>query len=361
MIEKKNKAIASTEGKDVFITIDKIFSHLDMVNKWIKGRSAYPITVELHLTELCNNRCFYCHYPKSPKTMSLANAKVAIKKLSSIGTKALVLSGGGEPTLHSAVKKVIKIMVKEKIESAIITNLFKRDNELYKTILKRCTWCRISLDSSKESIYKRIRGVSGFGNVISNIRKLVKLKNQLKSRTTIGVQSVINRYNINDIFREIKLASELGVDYIQIRPVETMPGEKLTYSKKQYDHIMQQIETGYQFEHSNFKIIRSNKWDVINPYLKKRVHGFYFCHAHMMIAAIDAHGDMYVCCHQIETRNKDMCYGNILKEPISSIMLRRKRIIKNLDLKKCYLECRASNVNRRLQSLKNYVPHANFL
>lgn len=358
---KKNKVITPAKGKDAFITIDKIFSHLDVVNKWIKGRSVYPITVEIHLTELCNNRCFYCHYPKSPKTMSLANAKVAIEKLSSIGTKALILSGGGEPTLHPDVKKVIRAIAKEKIESAIITNLLKRDNELYSAILKHCTWCRISLDSSGEAIYKRIRGVFGFRNVIANIRKLVKLKNQLKAKTTIGIQAVVNRYNINDIFRQIKLASDLGVDYIQIRPVETMPGEKIAYSKKQYDHIMQQIETGYQFERSNFKVIRSNKWDLINPYLKQKAHGFYFCHAYMMIAAIDVYGDMYVCCHQIETKNKDMCYGNILKEPISNIMSRRKKIIKNLDLKKCYLECRASNVNRRLQSLKNHVPHGNFL
>lgn len=157
------------------------------------------------------------------------------------------------------------------------------------------------------------------------------------------------------------MTAGLGVDYIQIRPVETMPNESLIYSKQQYDRIVKQIEEGYKYEREDFKIIRSNKWDIINPFLRKREHGFHFCHAYMMIAAIDVRGDVYVCCHQIEDQDKKMCYGNIIHEPIDTIMKRRKKVIKNLDLKNCYRECRASDINRRLEAFKKLVPHANFL
>jgi MoaA/NifB/PqqE/SkfB family radical SAM enzyme len=293
--------------------------------------------------------------------MTLDEFKTAVEKLVRVQTKAIILSGGGEPTLHSHIIEAIQTISAVGMDSAIITNLLRHNEDLYTTILQHCTWCRVSLDASNAHLYKTIRGVDGFEQSVFNIQQLVKLKKRLNSQTTIGIQSVVNRYNCQDIFNEIKLTAKLGVDYIQIRPVETMPNEELIYSTSQYDEIMAQIEAGYQYEREGFRIIRSNKWDLINPYVSKREHGFSFCHAHMMIAAIDVRGDMYVCCHQVENRNESLCYGNILREPIEEIMSRRRTIIQNLDLKKCYLECRASNINRRLESLLSPVPHKNFL
>jgi MoaA/NifB/PqqE/SkfB family radical SAM enzyme len=346
---------------NTFIRDDKIFYHSDRFNNWKKEKEVYPITVEIHLTERCNNRCFYCNYTTTQESMRLEDFKVAIQKLTQTMTKAIILSGGGEPLLHPNVSDAIKIITKAGMNSAIITNLSIKDENLYVTILKNCSWCRISFDASNATVYKKIREVDGFELVNGNVQHLVKLKNKLKSQTTIGVQSVINRYNIDDVFDEIKLAAKLEVDYIQIRPIETMPSEQLAYSKRQYDRVMKQIDAGYKFERKDFKIIRSDKWDVINPYLKERRHGFSFCHVFKMIAAVDVRGDVYVCCHQIEKRNKDLCYGNILKEDINLIMSRRKKVIKNLDLSKCYLECRGSHINHRLENLRKSIPHVNFL
>ena len=293
--------------------------------------------------------------------MALKNFQKVVKELAHAKSKAVILSGGGEPTVYPYLIEAIETITQAGMESALITNLLVRKDRLYKTILEKCSWCRISLDASNESLYRKIRGTVGFEKVVSNIRHLAAMKRKLNSSMTIGVQSVANRHNMHDILKEIKMASKLGVDYMQVRPVETMPGSRLIYTKRDFDRIMREIEGGRQFERSDFKIIRSNKWDVINPYLKDRHHGFSFCHAYMMFAAIDVRGDVYVCCHQIENRNKKMCYGNILKEPFSRIMARRKAVIRNLDLKQCYLECRGSNINRRLESLKHQVPHANFL
>lgn len=353
--------INNRQQHEVYITTDKIFSHFDTLYQWKHGQDIFPITVEIHLTEQCNNRCFYCHYPKTPQTMAFSDFTTAIEQLSRIHTKAIILSGGGEPTLHPQAINALPMISAAGMDAAIITNLGQYDEDIYLAILKYCTWCRISLDSSNAYLYQKIRGVEGFERVIFNIQQLVKCKKKLQVSTTIGVQSVVNQYNWDDIFNEIKLASQLGVDYVQIRPVETMPGEEVIYSIAQYDQIMQQIEAGRQFERDDFKVIRSNKWDIITPYFATREQGFSFCHAYMMIAAIDVRGDMYVCCHQIENRNQSLCYGNIFHEPIEQIMARRKTVIKNLDLRHCYLECRASNINRRLESLLKAVPHKNFL
>lgn len=144
--------------KNIFITNEKIFSHLETIYNWKKGADVFPITIEVHLTERCNNRCFYCNYPKTPKDIGLDDFKIVIKKLSQIKTRSVILSGGGEPTLHQDISDAIKTIAKSEMDSAIITNLLVRDEHLYKTIIKHCTWCRISLDSSNEGLYKKIRG-----------------------------------------------------------------------------------------------------------------------------------------------------------------------------------------------------------
>ncbi|MCX5850157.1 MAG: radical SAM protein [Deltaproteobacteria bacterium] len=352
---------SSIKAGSIYISTDKIFHHPEIINRWKQGTLVPPVTVEIHLTERCNNSCYYCQYPKSLSSMTLKDFDIILGKLSRAGTKAIILSGGGEPTLHPGCARAIRMIAKHQMDSGLITNLLQGNDQLFKSILRHCTWCRISLDASTPDVYRQIRGTAGFSEVIKNIRRLVEIKTQLGSTTTIGLQSVINKHNLQDVLDEINLASRLGVDYIQIRPVETMPGERMKYSKAQYIRIMDQLERSSPLEHPCFKIIRSNKWDIINPFLKKRLHGFSFCHAYMMIAAIDVHGDYYVCCHQIETRNKQLCFGNAINEPIATIMSRRQKIIKNLDMKKCYLECRASNINRCLESLKKPVPHENFL
>ena len=346
---------------DKFITPDKIFAHPEELYKWYTDKNVNPITFEVHLTERCNNKCFYCNYKKSSKDMSIDDFKKVVGKLSKVGVKAVILSGGGEPTLHKNVVDAINVIDSFGMDSAIISNLVLFNEKLYRTILEKCTWCRISFDSSSPEIYKKIRGTEGFGDVIKNIKLLTGYKKKMGSKTTLGLQVVVNKFNMDDIYKEIKLSSELGVDYVQVRPVETMPKEKIPYSKNQYDHIMKQVQRGMRFERKNFKIICSNKWDTINPYNKMRRHDFNFCHAYLLIGAIDVNGDSYVCCHQIEDKNKALCYGNLIKEPVNKVMSRRKKVISKLDLSRCYLECRASNINRCLERLKRPSEHINFL
>lgn len=209
-----------------FITNDKIIYHQQQLGSWLKGQAVNPITVEIHLTEKCNNRCFYCNYEKSNKEMCFKDFKKAVKKLSEIKVKGLIFSGGGDPLLYAQLSSALRLTASYKIDAAIITNLLSEDAVKFQAILKNCLWCRISLDSSNRSVYRKIRGTDSFDRVIRNINSLVKMKKKEDSSTTLGVQSVVNRYNYKDIFDEIKMVSEFGVDYFQIRPVETKLNER---------------------------------------------------------------------------------------------------------------------------------------
>ena len=45
---------------DKFITSDKVFYHLDRLSDWENGNIVNPITFEIHPSNLCNSKCYYC-------------------------------------------------------------------------------------------------------------------------------------------------------------------------------------------------------------------------------------------------------------------------------------------------------------
>ncbi|MBU2051226.1 MAG: radical SAM protein [Gammaproteobacteria bacterium] len=348
---------------EIFISNQKIFEHIDVLSKWKAGESIQPINVEIHLTERCNCKCVYCHYAKSVENMDIKKFARIVKILANNGTKSISLSGGGEPSVHKDIAKAIEIIHGVNLDAAMVTNLIVTP-EIYTNHLKYFTWVRISIDSADAETYKRIRGVNKFDTVVENIRKIISIKKTSGAQTTIGLQSVICKSNINSIGAQIFLAAKLDVDYIQIRPIETMPGDAIPYTIKEYDFITKQVSN--TMDHlkmmgSNLQVIFSNKWELIGPRNTNRFHPFKFCHAYQMIPAIDVRGDMYVCCHQIERRNGWMCYGNVFRDKYEDIMANRKVVIEKLDLKTCYLGCRGHNLNTTLERLNKPSQHRNFL
>jgi MoaA/NifB/PqqE/SkfB family radical SAM enzyme len=344
-----------------FITSDKIFHHLESLSDWHKGRQAFPITLEIHPTDLCNNKCHYCRYEKGPFSLSRRDFQVIMKKLKAIHTKGVILSGGGEPLLNPHTPEFLRLIKESGFDAALITNLTLYKEATFQNILKFTEWCRVSLDTCEKKTYMKIRGVDMFEETVRNVRKLVELKKKLRSSATVGIQMVVCKENLGEILGLIRMTKDLKVDYIQIRPVEILPSEPIPYSKKEYGLIIAQIKKAGPLENKDFKIIFSNKWDIIDPQHKDRSHGFTLCHGYMFIGAIDAKGDYYICCHKAETKDKRFCCGNVLAEDIKEIMSRRKNIIRNLNLKDCYLECRGSNLNRRLEGLLHRGEHKSFL
>ncbi len=343
-----------------YITSDKIFHHFDRVASWQRGENVYPVTIEIHPTNKCNNKCEYCHYEKDSTSLSLTQFETILKKLNDISCTGITLSGGGEPTVNPDCTEFIKKIKSAGFDGALITNLNIFDKDLYVAIVENLEWCRVSIDTCFSQTYKNIRAVDKLNEVNKNLKTLISYKKLANSNTTIGAQIVVSKKNMREIDETVKFYANYGLDYIQIRPFEILQNNNL-YTKDEYDLIMEQLNITKQYETKSYKIILSDKWDIINPYHKNTTHGFSFCHGYQFIGAIDAYGDFYACCHKVEEKDKGFCYGNVINEPIRTLMSRREKIIKKLDLNNCYLGCRGSNINRRLEGLLKKKEHANFL
>src|SRR5690606_13491515 len=103
-----------------YIAPSKALVHLDQLAGWKRGDKPAPVTVEWDLSNRCSLGCQSCHFAhthtRGPWTKrqralpvlfdaggDLADTELVKRGLSEMadyGVKAVVWSGGGEPTLH---------------------------------------------------------------------------------------------------------------------------------------------------------------------------------------------------------------------------------------------------------------------
>jgi MoaA/NifB/PqqE/SkfB family radical SAM enzyme len=344
-----------------FINGSKILFQNQSFRNWMDGGDISPVTFDLHISNSCNNACGYCMcagvHGKAKMTDSQIVDAVSFIKYS--GAKAVVLSGGGEPTVNKHFDVAVSEISKAGMDCGIVTNGINWDAKRIEETLGKATWLRVSFDAVDAEQYKAIRKTDHFAQVVENIKAILQARSESKSKTTIGIQAVITRENMGTIPEFVELCEEEfpGIDYIQLRPVETKLGEML-FSEEERDEILQTIRVV-----NGEKVFVSDKWDL--TFRGSRDFGFSKCHCNQLVGLIDAFGDYYICCHTIGI--PEYRFFNIFETPAAD----RDRMVKEtidglgttggLCAKVCPVGCRGSNINRTLEMFVEPPKHKNFL
>lgn len=172
----------------------KIFVNEDVMQN-IKNGRIIPIHLQLHPTNKCNRSCFFCSCSARDKNleMDIDEAKDIIDKFASLGTKAVTITGGGEPLCYSHFNDLIDYFIQKDIKIGLVTNGLALHKVAFE-ILRNLTWCRISSgdDRTFEHNYsERLHDIVnhcpdvdwGFNHVVTInpnldvIRKIVKFAN----------------------------------------------------------------------------------------------------------------------------------------------------------------------------------------
>jgi spore coat polysaccharide biosynthesis protein SpsF (cytidylyltransferase family)/MoaA/NifB/PqqE/SkfB family radical SAM enzyme len=188
---------------------------------------SYPVSVELSLTNRCNQQCLWCSdrdlRQRCPDRMSLDILDKLFADLARGGTRGVTIEGGGEPTISELFEPALRSALEHGLAVGLITNgleLFGpgRDPSLY----RRLEWLRVSLDAADRRQYLQSKGVDGFDQVLANLGRLAELAPDI----TLGVGYVLtNRNDDPDHLQQLVLTlRSLEVDYLQIRPVVDHPG-----------------------------------------------------------------------------------------------------------------------------------------
>lgn len=105
--------------------------------------------VEIHPTDICDLHCRYCSYKNQQNRESLNLS--ALRNLLKLKPKAVVIAGGGEPTLYSNdginLNDVVDFLFANNVAVGLITNGSRKLNA---STLDKLSWLRVSLDAITE-------------------------------------------------------------------------------------------------------------------------------------------------------------------------------------------------------------------
>jgi len=117
-----------------------------LIQKVIDSRGKImPVHLQMSLTNKCTLNCSFCSCSARDKKLelSLDNIKRIIGRARFVGTKAVTITGGGEPLCHPQIKEILRYINRLGIKIGLVTNgtvLHLLDAEDW----SRISWCRIS-------------------------------------------------------------------------------------------------------------------------------------------------------------------------------------------------------------------------
>jgi MoaA/NifB/PqqE/SkfB family radical SAM enzyme len=295
----------------------KLLLHQERVAALARRELIAPQTIEVDLTDgACNQACVYCCFSSGEgKNMIKIDRPALLNSLAeayALGTRAVELVGGGEPTAHPEIARIIEEILSigdGDMEVGLITNGLLAERVL--GVASRMRFVRISLDSADPEVYKSLHKAPSwhFGKVLKNIERLREAMPKVSNSRQLGIgYLVVPPYNhqFEQIMEGARLAHELGVDYVTYRPVELneeVPQELWLEARRAIAAAKK-----YLREISSHTVAFGgvgNRWETLEP----GGHPTGICDAKPVVAVIQADGTVAHCI--LYRNNRDMAIGNI--------------------------------------------------
>lgn len=346
----------------------KLMYHVERVSCWLKGDNVPPIYLEISPSGSCNHRCIYCaldFMEYKPRFLDTSVLKKTISDMASFGVKSIMYAGEGEPLLHKDIGSIINHTKKVGIDVAITTNGVLFNKDLADCTLGNISWVKVSINGATKEIYQKIHrcNAGDFEQVIKNISYAVKLRQRRGYKSTLGMQLLLLPENSNEVKDLAKIAKNIGLDYLVVKPYSQHPFSKTTkYKDIKYIKYLKLAEQLKVLNSTKFNVIfRINameKWDA-------GMRNYQHCYALPFWAYIDAGGDIWGCSAYLG--KKEFLCGNIYKDTFKKIWTSHKRLKivrmaqENLCIQDCRLNCRMDEINRYLWELKHPLEHVNFI
>lgn len=309
------------------VLLDKeLLNHVDICKRLL------PIHIQLLPTNKCNMDCKFCSCSSRDKDLEIDFdlAKKIIDKCKKLGTKAVTITGGGEPLLYGHFEELVEYFVKRCIKIGLVTNgLLLHKSNL--NILNKITWCRISNGDERK-----------FGQTYRD-----RLKEVVTNTPNVDwafSHVVSNRPNYEEISKIIEFANRYKFTHV-----------RLVADLFQPEEVDMDIIKSYLAE----KKINDSK--VVYQGRKSYTRGG-DCYIGFIKPLIGPDAKIYACCgvqYALEkpTKNlpKELCLGNALD--ISAIIRKSNMPLNGTICAKCYY----MNYNILLKGMLKEVAHKEFI
>lgn len=192
---------------------EKLLYRMDDIQKIWAGEFPWPKTVDVNLTDVCNISCVGCHTFSMRKPNGFMPLDVFKKNCDDwveVGVKGIILTGGGEPTMHPQFDDVVYYAQSKGIQVGVITN-----GTIFRKSLRDCFWVRVSLYSPDERGHEAHTGTKTYKKVIENVKKIQE------GKTKLGLKFLLGSHNSFTEEAVKVLCDALGVKYYDIKYIRS--------------------------------------------------------------------------------------------------------------------------------------------
>jgi sulfatase maturation enzyme AslB (radical SAM superfamily) len=267
---------------------------------WFKNRdhlSIIPAQVDIDLTNICNQDCFYCnsaeHRRQHPVQKHYQEYINLLDKLAgwrahspnSVGTlHTITYPGGGEPTLLPGYERVLEHTIDLGFLTSITTNGTRLDqliNNVSADKIRKMAWIGIDIDAGTEELYETIRRSitkrSPFNHVMQTAKTLVEIG------ANVDFKILLNQYNDNyEALEQVFMrCQEVGVRLLYVRPA-IINGVAYPFSAESLNNITL-LKEKYKI------VVKLNETKTLERNYNR-------CHQMFQFPVFCADGNVYVCC-----------------------------------------------------------------
>lgn len=348
----------------------KVLYHSDRIAQLkVSGRTVAPVNVEIDLSNRCSHGCSWCHFaythtrgPLAGKRdkpggavlggdlMSIELAYHILRQLKHAGVKSVTWTGGGEPTLHPHFADIVKFAAELGFDQGLYTHGGHITPALAEVIKKHLTFVYVSLDECTPEAFKASKGVDRFNNVLGGIHSLVATK----GGATIGVGFLLHVGNCKDIDDMVELGKELGVDYVQFRPIiayeQAAPGQLVA----DVQWVNGAINELRKYADDPFVVADAWRFEMYRDWTS---HGYPTCNWAAMQTVITPNGKVWRCTNKRE--HPDALLGDLSVETFTEVWRRAGGPCTVND--GCRVMCRGHIANITLDAVLTEPEHRNFI
>lgn len=311
-----------------------------------------PAQVDIDLTNICNQDCFYCNSAEHRKASPVQKKYVEyIKLLDKLATwrehtphslgslNAITYPGGGEPTLLPGYERVLEHTIDLGFLTSITTN-GSHLNDLYNNVdpvkIKKMAWIGIDIDAGTVTKYEKIRHSltrnSLFDQVVKNAKDLAGIG------ANVDLKALINQFNADpQSIRELmQVVKEVGARQLYLRPTIL---QGIAFDFSELIPAINQLSAEYDV------IVKLNL-------TKQLPRNYTQCHQMYQFPVFCADGYIYTCCDN--KGNSEFALGKWDQDDFRNLWLNQRHhsIYQTTDTTKCP-HCRPNIHNIGIQHILN--------
>lgn len=306
-------------------------------------KAARPIYLHIEPTGACNLKCTLCARTTSiTREMSHMSFERFKKVLDEVDPLYVAFIGFGEPFLNKELFRMIQYAKKRGILTKVSTNsTMLKPKEIVESGLDHI---QFSIDGANKESFEKIRIGANFSEVKNNIKELLTLIKQKKSKLKAMVHFTITKENVHEISEMIEFCqNEFGIPltFASSYGYDLKVHQNLKIEKSDAVHFIKKgIDKAQQFNLRNTELnLKTIQRELLNANSKK------YCYLPYYVVAVSWDGKVSPCCLYYNYQNN---LGDLNSENFNKVWNGQKyqKFRVNLNEKRQQIDiCKTCEVN----------------